>query len=312
MKLPTLSHWGQLDAYASGTEQNSFLGWCMVIVVVAIIAALWLRHPAVRALAIVGVFFAWASLGDQVVFSNTNKTHPYSLWDHMSHWPLFDSVLPSRLAMVLVPVVGVLLAFGVTAACRAFDRAFAREQVVRMAAAGVAIVLVLIACVTVAPTPVTTAPRPTVPMFFSTGQWRAWVPAGDSVLSATPYDSTAFMRWAVAAKLDFSVPGGYFLGPAPLTAGQTSPVGQFGPQWRNTMLVMGSIGDNTWSLPADPTPFKAQAITDLKYWKTAIIVLTANQPYAAQSKAAIDLLVGFSGQQVDDVWLWDVRSITGH
>ncbi len=134
---------------------------------------------------------------------------------------------------------------------------------------------------TVAPTPVTVAPRPTVPTFFSSGQWRAWVPAGDSVLSATPYDTTPFMRWDVAANLDFNVPGGYFLGPAPLQPGQTTPVGQFGPQWRNTMLVLGSVGNNTWSLPADASSYQAQAITDLKYWKTAIIVLTADQPYAA-------------------------------
>ena len=49
------------------------------------------------------------------------------------------------------------------------------------------------------------------------------------------------------------MPGGYFLGPAPLQPGQTTPIGQFGPQWRNTMLVLGSVGNNTWSLPQDDT-----------------------------------------------------------
>ena len=66
--------------------------------------------------------------------TNPAKTHPYSLWDHLSHIPLFDSVLPSRLAMVTVPVVGTLLALGVTAACRLFDRGFAQEHVAKMTA----------------------------------------------------------------------------------------------------------------------------------------------------------------------------------
>ncbi len=130
VKLPTLSIWGQPDAYDSGTEQNSFLGWYLLIAVILIIVLLWRRYPSVRALAVVGVFFAWASLGDQVVVTNPAKTHPYSLWDHLSHMPLFDSVLPSRLAMVTVPVVGALLALGVTAACRLFDRGFAQEQAI--------------------------------------------------------------------------------------------------------------------------------------------------------------------------------------
>jgi hypothetical protein len=310
VKLPTLSFWGKPDAYASGTEQNSFLGWFMVVVLVGIIVLLWKRRPAVRALAIVGVFFAWASLGDRVVYSDPNHSHPLSLWDHLSHLPLFDSVLPSRLALVLLPVVGVLLAFGVADMSSVFKRAFAADRPFRLVASSVALVAIIGAFVTIAPKAVVVSPRPRVPVFFTSGQWRPYVPAGDTVLSATPFDSIPFMQWAITAKLDFGVPGGYFLGPAPLQPGQITPVGQFGPQWRNTMLVMGAVGDNTWTLP-DDTSYQAGAVTDLKYWHTAIIVLTSDQPYADKVKTTIDTLLGISGKQVGDVWLWDVRSISG-
>jgi hypothetical protein len=308
---PSLSYFGTPLAYPSGTEQNSFFGWVVIIAIALIVVTLWRRRPAVRALAIVGVFFAWASLGDQVVYADPSTPHALSLWDHLSHLPLFDSVLPSRLAMVCVPVVGILFAYAVTDMTSVFRTSYREGESLRIAGSMLGLAGMAVALFTIFPSPVTMAPVGTVPTFFSSGQWRAYVPGGDSVLSATPYDTISFMRWDIAAGLDFPVPGGYFLGPAPLNPGQKTPVGQFGPQWRNTMLVMGSIGANSWQLPDDATPYQAGVRADLKYWHTAIIVLTSDQPYGTDEKLAIDKLLGFSGHQVGDVWLWDVRSISG-
>jgi len=313
--LPTLSPWGKPDAYPTGTEQNSFLGWAMLILVAGIIILLWRRRPAVRALAVVGVFFAWASLGDQIHGnpspSNPKpKVYPYSLWDHLSHLPLFDSVLAGRLALVVLPVVGVLLAFAVTDASRALLRMVDQLRLVPALGMGAALVAIAAACLTVVPIPVPTAARTPVPMFFASGDWRSYVPAGKSVLSATPYDWIPPMQWSLASGMDFPIAGGYFLGPATLTGSQKTPVGQFGPQWLTTMIVFGAVGNGSWALPPDASGYRPEAIADMKTWQTSIIVLTPNEPFYQQSKDAVTRVLGLSGQQVDDVWLWDVRSLT--
>ena len=313
--LPSLSPWGvpygQPGAFPTGTEENSFFGWTLLIVVVAIIVVLWKRRPAVRALAVVGALFAWGSMGGRISVTGTGTSYPFSLWRHVGKLPLVDSVLPSRLALVLVPVIGILLAFAVADAYRAVAATADQDGSVWTAAfASVALTAIVIALVRVVPTPVPATPRGPVPYFFTSGAWRPYVPAGYSVLSATPYEETTYMRWAIAGNLDFSVAGGYFLGPAPLTAGQTTPIGQYGPQWRTTMLMLGSIGDGSWALPPDASGYQQAIAPDLKYWRTAIIVLTTGEQYFDQEKAAITRLTGIQGKQVDDVWIWDVRSIS--
>jgi hypothetical protein len=314
--LPTLSLWGSADAYQLGAEQNSFLGWAILVVTVGIIVLLWRRRPAVRALAVVGILAAWASLGNRIVVGNpvhtypNYKSYPYSLWRHLSDKPLFDSVLAGRLALILLPVVGLLLAFAVTDAVSALGRARIAKQSARMIALACALAAIVAALVTIIPTPVTTQPRAAVPTFFTSGQWRSYVPPGDTVLSATPYDWTPEMQWAIAANLSFGIPGGYFLGPAPLAPGQTTPVGQFGPQWRMTQRILGEAGIDSPMLPFDIPSFYPTAIADLTFWHTAIIVLTADQPNYAKVKDTVTKLLGQPGHQVGDVWLWDVRSIT--
>jgi hypothetical protein len=316
--VPSLSRWGipwgQPHSFPTGTEQNSFLGWPLVILTIAMIVVLWKRRPAVRAVTIVGVLFAWASLGGgRISLSGLpgSPSYPISLWKFVSKLPLVNSVLPSRLALVVVPVVGTLLAFAAADAYRALSRSFEERRALPGALwPSVAMAAIVAALISVAPLPVPVSPRSQVPAFFTSGDWRPYVPAGDSVLSATPYAEQDFMRWAVAANLDFSVAGGYFLGPAVLQPGQSSPTGQYGPQWRPTMMVLGSVGIGQWSLPVDDSGYQADFAPDLAYWHTAIIVLTPDQPMFAQEKVDITRLTGLPGKQVDDVWLWDVRAIS--
>ena len=320
VELPTLSLWGQPAGQGttppSGTEQNSLLGWLVVIMAVGIVIALWRRRPAVRALAIVGVLFAWASLGEQVVLrDNTGADtshHPgWSLWNHLSHLPLFDSVLSSRNALVVLPVVGVLFAYGVSEALKAIVPAIEKQRAGHTAGLVAGLAGIAAACVSIAPMPVQVSPRPHVPQFVTSGDWRAYVPAGDSVLSATPYDSIPFMMWSISQNLDMNVPGGYFLGPAVTTPGQTkAPVGTYGPHWRTTMLVLGSVGAGSWTLPQDDSFYQTSVVPDLTFWHTAIIVLSPDQANYAVSKDAITRLLNDPGKQVDDVWLWDVRDLT--
>jgi hypothetical protein len=289
------------------------MGWALVIVVGLTIVLLWRRRPEVRALAIVGVLFAWLSLGGgriSVTGDPDSKTYPLSLWRFVSRAPLFDSVLPSRLALVAVPVVGILLAMAVTDAYRALSRSFEQRRALPGALAPtMALAAIVTALVTVAPIPVPTLPRSVVPAFFTSGDWRPYVPKGYTVLSATPFAEQDFMRWSIAANLDFKVAGGYFLGPGTPSPTDPNPVGQYGPQWKTTMLVLGAIGIGNWALPTDDSGYQAAVVPDLNYWHTSIIVLTSDQPHYQQEKNAITRLTGLPGRQVDDVWLWDVRSL---
>jgi hypothetical protein len=318
VELPSLSLWGQAPGTGttppSGTEQNSLLGWLVVLASVGIVILLSRRHHAVRALAIVGILFAWASLGDQVILRDNQPKpvpYPYSLWDHLSHLPLFDSVLSSRNALVVLPVVGVLFAYGVTEGLRALVRAVEGQNAFRTAALSAGLAGIVAACISITPIPVQIQNRPHVPQFITSGDWRRYVPAGESVLSATPYDSIQFMMWSISQNLDMNVPGGYFLGPEKQDDGvKTAPLGMYGPQWRTTMLVFGSIGAGSWSLPEDDSDYESSVKPDLQYWKTAIIVLDPAEQNYQQVKDSITRLLDDPGKQIDDCWVWDVRKIS--
>ncbi len=80
-----------------------------------IVAWLWRRQVAVRALAVVALVFAVLSLGRTVVAGGrTVLSHgPMSLLEHLQ---LFDSVVPTRFGLALIPVIAILLAFSVRAA----------------------------------------------------------------------------------------------------------------------------------------------------------------------------------------------------
>lgn len=312
--LPGLSHWGDtaenLKLISTQTEENSFLGWPLVIASIVTVVMLWRRRPAVRALGIIGVLFAWASLGNAVVFRDHSHAHPsLSLWRHISWLPLFDSVLPSRLAMVVLPVVGLLVAFAIRE-CLPLLAGFDGEPLWRVGASVGAVTAVVAAIVAIVPRSVPVAPLPTVPRFFTSGEWKPYVPAGASVMSATPYDDTSipYMRWALSAGLDFSVPGGYFLGPdgRPKNGDPSQERGQYGPQMRQTEMVLGGVGDGIWTLPTDAAGFTTQAICDLRYWHTSIIVLDKAAQRASATRSSVDRLIG-TGKDVDDVVVWDVR-----
>jgi hypothetical protein len=319
VELPTLSIWGQPPGTGttppSGTEQNSLLGWLVVLAALAIVIVLWRRRPAVRALAIVGVLFAWASLGDKIVIRDNQATVQYyprfSLWGHLSHLPLFDSVLSSRNGLVVLPVVGVLFAYGVTEALRALSRSVENQSAFRTAALTTALAGIAAACISIVPTPVQTQPRPRVPEFITSGDWRRYVPAGESVLSATPFDYIPFMMWSLSQNLDMNVDGGYFLGPdSTIPKGKKVPLGAYGPQWRQTMIVLGAVGNGSWELPQDDSNYAQGVASDLRFWKTAIIVLSPGSPDYDKSKDAITRLLNDAGSQIDDCWVWDVRKIS--
>jgi hypothetical protein len=287
--FPKLSLVGGDGTLANQPEENSFLGWPLLLALPVVAGTAW-RRPAARALSLVGIVFAALSLGRTVNYHN-HPVLPHGPWDWLDKLPLFDSVVPTRLALVVIPAVGVLLAMSV-------DRVARAPRPMRYA------VLAVLAAVLVpiAPRQLPVVPRPAVPHFFTSGDWRRFVGPGQAVLNA---DTSVWMggidamRWCTATRQEFRVVGGYFLGPD--SAGR----GTYGPQYRPTsaMLFYVAGGDG---VPEIGGQQRADLVDDVQYWDLAIIVLAPGTPHEQDLRATLDELIG-PGARVDDVWLWDVR-----
>ena len=146
------------------------------------------------------------------------------------------------------------------------------------------------------------APTAPVPAFFSGGDWRRYVSRDQSVLSADTsvwFGGVSAMHWDNATGHGYRMVGGYFLGP------DGDGKGRYGPQERPTAALLGGIAYNG-AVPVIGPAQQAQARADVQYWHAAIVVLAADAPHHDDLKATLDQLYE-PGQQVDDVWLWDVR-----
>lgn len=274
---------------AKQSEENSFLGWPLLLALPVVAGIAW-RRPAARALSLVAIVFAALSLGRTVNYRN-RPILARGPWDWLDKLPLFGSVVPTRLALVVIPAVGVLLAMSV-------DRVARAPRAVRYAwLAALAAVLVPIA-----PRQLPVVSRPAVPSFFTSGDWRRFVGPDQAVLNA---DTSVWkggidaMRWGTAARQGFRVVGGYFLGP------DSTGRGTYGPRYRptSTMLYHVAAGDGVPEIGGEQ---RADLVDDARYWNLAIIVLTPGAPHEQDLHATLNELIG-PGARVDDVWLWDVR-----
>jgi hypothetical protein len=289
-------HGASHSSYGGPPEENTFFGAPLLIAVGLIVVWLWRRHVAVRALTVVALVFAVLSLGRAVrVGGHTVLQHgPMSLLDHLQ---LFDSVVPTRFGLALIPVIAILLAFSVYAAATA-SHAWLRY--------GWAVVLVA-ALLPIAPWPVLTQRAAPVPGFFTSGQWRQYVPGDQSVFAVDSVfwvGSFTTMDWDDATGQEYRMVGGYFLGPF------EGGAGNYGPPLRPTAELLINIvdyGASTRITAAQRATFRA----DLRYWDAAIVVLSPQAPHYDQLRTVLDRLTGEAARQVPGAVLWDVRTLSG-
>ncbi len=274
---------------ANATEENEFFGWPLLVLVAFI--GYWLRGVlAARLALLVGVVAGLLSLGDRIAWQHhALGPGPYRL---LSRLPLFDSMITTRLGLVVALAIGVLLAL-------AADRVLAAPPVVaglpvRLLATGAAVAALL----PVAPTRLQTVDRPPLPEFITSGHWHRYVGTGRTLVPV-PMVGTTGMRWAIAARHDFAVAQGYFLGPT----SADDPAGRFFASPRPTQVL---LEDAAQGRPHGiGAAERDQARVDVRYWRADAIVVPGDQPGV---RAALDELFG-PGTRVDDVWVWDVRSL---
>jgi hypothetical protein len=286
-------------------EQNAYFGYPLLVLLGLVVAVLWRKRPIlVRAICVTGAFAFLMSLGPLLIFNRhrTSIPGPYAV---VFHLPLFDSVIATRWSLVLIPLIAILLALWLddllTVARQAPPE---RARFVRMLAVG----LVLVALLPLAPRRIhITGPAP-IPQFFTTGEWRGYVPEGRSIVPV-PLASNAHgeepMRWATAAGLDFSMPGGYFLGPDPRTPDGRS---MFGSPPRPTSELFIRV-DKSGKVPPIGAAEKANAVADLKFWRAAIVVLPEQRAHEEALWKLTNSLLGFQPTWRNGIWVWDVRQL---
>lgn len=285
--------WKQLAP--NPTEENSFFG--LPLLILAVVAFVRLRKRAiVRAIGITALVFAVLSLGPQLRWMGHLTPVPMPEW-LVDKLPIFNAALPSRLALVVAPAIGALLALLVT------DRP--KPQPAWITALAVALIPLF-------PTPLLVRPRPPVPDFISSGTWQQYAPDG-GVLMPVPIPNDLVpdgQRWqaAVLAKPSgpaFKIPAGFFLGP-----GGPNGTGRIGPIPRYTQTLLEDVAKTGYAPPITDAE-RARVREDLNYWGATTMVLADDVQGAhweTHQPALKDVMTKLFGEptRVDDVWIWTV------
>jgi len=284
------------------TEQNTWFGWPLVVFAVIATIVLWRRSLLVRVSAIVATIFAIAAIGPEVRI-NAKATGIPGPWAYIpDDLPLVEMMMPTRLTLVVVAVIGILIALTWDEISR-----FAREsenlpgvRTVRV----FAYTAIVAALVPIIPRPLPANDYDLPPRFIMSGDWRPYVPAGRTLVPLpipSNVDGLTTLRWSALTQHEFAVPSGYFIGPNEL--GQ----GTFGGAGRPTGELIFSVA-RSGKVPPITDEMRRQARTDLRFWKASVVVL-GKHPHEAALRDMMAQLLGDPGRRVDDVWLWDVRSL---
>jgi hypothetical protein len=274
----------------SATEDNTFFGVPMLVMLVIAVVVLW-RSIAARAAALAGLVLLVVSMGPTLRAGghDTGVPLPFGL---VSHVPVIDLVSVTRFAMVPATIVGVLLAL-------AADWAGGHPRRWRVAFW----IGLTVALVPVAPKPLPVVGADPLPPFLADGTWRSYVPAGRSLVPVPPPEVTtgrAGMRWAALSGLEFGVPRGYFMGPADPPADRT---GSWRAPPRFTSDLLWRVGRDG-RVPAITAADRRAFAEDLRFWRAGVVVLVPGSRNEPQLQATLTGLFGYPPRRAGGVKLW--------
>lgn len=274
------------------TEENTFFGLPLAVLAICLTVMFFKRHKVLRALSITAAFFAVLSLGTQLRV-NGNHTGIPGLYALVRPLPLFDSTIPTRFSLLLLPVIAILIAYGL-------QRVSAMEREAKLVwhlAVGLALVPLI-------PLPPSTEGRAAVPAFISSGAWKDHVSEGGTLVPVPIPENVQFdgMRWQEVADFGFSVPLGAFIGPDSSGAGQWS-----GKHLPTADLILETMDEGT--VPVITDDDREQAVKDFKAWGAEAVVLGPHQ-FHYSLETLLTTLLG-PGKRDVDVLVWDVDPKTG-
>jgi hypothetical protein len=286
-----------------GTEQNTWFGWPLVIVLVTAAALLWRRSRVARLSTITGVVFVLAAVGPELRVKGEFRGIP-GPWALVSsgHVPVLNLLQPTRLTLVVVGIAGMLVAL-------AWDRlSEVRVDRRRWGYAAIAVALI-----PTAPWIMPTMNAPEVPAFITEGTWRRYTPEGYTVLpSPVPNNSDGIysLRYNVRARQEFPIPHGYFIGPDENGRGWYGPVSRKTTFWVNHVQRHGEIDGHDAAHRLVPSePMIAEMKRDLVYWKVAVVLIGPTQ-HREELRTLWTQVLGSEPQTVDGAYVWDVKWLT--
>lgn len=290
------------------TEENSFFGLPLLLLTIAAFVLLWRRvkqapqRATLWALGAVAVVFTVLSFGPQATFAGRRFDLPMP-FDLLAHLPVVNAALPARLALVVAPVIGVLLAYTVDA-LRAEPPRSRPARLAWLAAFAVALV-------PLTPSPLITIEREPIPRFFTSGTWRDYVSPG-GVLTPIPLAVDVYpdgQRWQAHVLADrqgeFRIPAGFFLGP-----GGPDGRGRIGPVPRPLSAILDEAA-RLGVVPIVTEGTRADVEADLRYWQIEAVVLpdqVHGAKWAVDEEALLQTATALFGEpeRVEDVWLWRI------
>lgn len=278
-------------------EQNGFLGWPVLILFAVSIYWVW-RNRLALAMAITAALMTVLSFGPKIKFGNAHTTIP-GPWALLRHLPLFDSVVPTRLSLCVLPMVAVIVALAHDRVLKVYRDASARPRIAWLGLLGVALV-------TLIPTPVATQRLAATPDFITDGIWRKYVSADQTVVPVPlpQFDQTAGLFWAANTDLAMQLPQGYFLGPDP----SHSDIGIFGAPARHTSTLLAKV--ITTNKPAVVKALdRKDAVLDLLYWHAGVVVQAPGGPAEHAIRTTLTDLLGFKPTFSGGLFVWDVRKL---
>jgi hypothetical protein len=284
-------------------EQNAFFGWGLVILFFGLLV--WMRRSvAVLALGGVALLFAAMSLGPRIFLNGINTGVP-GIWSVLHSVPVLNSAVPTRWAMAIAPVVGIVLALGCQRAADLVKAQPAARGPIRVAM----ITAVAMALVPLAPVSLETMPMAPTPEFVTSGAWKQYVDDDHTVVTL-PLPDASYpdpLRWSAQTGQDMRIAGAYALLPNqnPLNPGDRTAI--FSPPWRPTSALMASIRQGN-PIPEITDVRREMTLADLRYWKAGVIVLTP-QVRDSEMLRATTALLGFEPKWIGGTWVWDVRAM---
>ncbi|MGX6604521.1 hypothetical protein ACWKSP_20655 [Micromonosporaceae bacterium Da 78-11] len=284
-------------------EENAFFGWGLVILFFGLIV--WMRRSAaIVTLGAVALLFAAMSLGPRIFLNGLNTGIP-GIWSILHSVPVLNSAVPTRWALAIAPVVGILLALGCQRAADLVRAQPAARGPVRVAM----ITAVAMALVPLVPTPLQTEPMAPTPEFVTSGAWKQFVDDNHTVVTLPLPDSSYPdpLRWSATTGQDMRIAGAYALLPNQNPLNPSDRTALFSPPWRPTSGLIASIRQGN-PIPEITDTRREMTLADLRYWKAGAVILTPQIRDIEMLRAMTDLL-GFQPTWTGGAWVWNVRPL---
>lgn len=281
------------------TEMTTWFGWSLCVAIAVAMVVLWRTSLTARIATLTALIFGWLGLGANITIGEY-KTGIPSPWILLKELPLFPMLEPARMSYVLIGAVAMLLAMF----CERLSTFPTHDARV------IAYVLLAAAMLPAVSLPLQARPRVPAPHFFTSGAWQPYVKDGTSLVNLPlpiNYRGNGLdeLGWQAQMILAYAGPSGY--ANYPRSDGSTAynpPPRTFATTAFNTCL--------TRQAPATLTDAdRVDAINDLKYWRASVIVIWVKHQCAEALRSYTETLLRQPPQQMDDVWLWDVRQVTG-